>query len=101
MSISNEQWLKFDEYIRRDMPSFWDISEDYSIINRILKGKKMTNVFNVLAIQEHADKLPTILVPITTVIAKDETIAVQNFLIENATELKGKENVQTLCRPFC
>lgn len=72
MSISKKQWPKFDEYICRDMPPFRDTFEDYGIINHILKGKKMTNVFEVLAIQEHADKLPTILVPITTVIAKDE-----------------------------
>ncbi len=71
--------------------------------NNNLKGKKMNNVFQVLAIQEFIEgsPLPKILVPITTVVAKDEQTAVQNFLIENAAELKDKENVQTLCRPFC
>lgn len=67
----------------------------------ILKGKKMNNVFQVLAIQEHTDKLPTIIVTITTVIAKDESTAKQNFTIENAVELTNKENVLILARPFC
>ncbi len=69
--------------------------------NNNLKGKKMSNVFNVLAIQEHTDKLPTILVPITTVIAEDESRAKLTFAVENAAELKDKENVLILARPFC
>jgi hypothetical protein len=61
----------------------------------------MNTVFEVLAIQEQTDGSPAkILVPVTTVIATPET-AVQNFIIENAGALKGKENVQILCRPFC
>ncbi len=70
-------------------------------MNIYLKGKKMSNVFNVLAIQEHTDKLPTILVPITTVIAEDESRAKLTFAVENAAELKDKEDVLILARSFC
>ncbi len=116
MSVSKKQWQELNGYIRRDMPCIipFDNLYDFQKLalveywtgeyydNPILKGKKMAQVFEVLAIQEHTDGSPTtILVPITTVVAKDEQTAVQNFLIENATELKGKDNVQTLCRPFC
>ena len=71
--------------------------------NSILKGKKMSQIYEVVAIQEYTNTNPepTIVVPITTVVAKDNQTAVQNFLIENAEALKGKENLQTLCRPFC
>ena len=71
--------------------------------NNILKGKKMNNVFQVLAIQEFIEgsPLPKILVPITTVVAKDEQTAKQNFAISNAAELKDKENVLILANPFC
>lgn len=86
-----EKWRKdiVDEFI------------DYDFTNFNSKGKKMSQIYEVVAIQEHEDKNPTIVVPITTVVAKDNQTAVQNFLIENAEALKGKENLQTLCRPFC
>ena len=61
----------------------------------------MSHVFEVLAVQGHEDKLPTVLVPITTVVAENEAVAVQNFIIDNAEALKGKANVETKCRPFC
>lgn len=91
--------VSIDDHFKKCM-DFYNLLQGEYYDNNFLKGKKMNNVFQVLAIQEHADKLPTILVPITTVIATAET-AVQNFLIENAAELKDKENVQILCRPFC
>jgi len=90
----------FQDY-RKMMKIYGGIGYGKSYVNSNLKGKKMSNVYQVLAIQEHEDKNPTVVVPITLVVAKDNQTAVQNFLIENAEALKGKENLQTLCRPFC
>ena len=102
MSGRSVKYTIIDEFARntKDWAIKYWAGEYYD--NPILKGKKMAQVIEVLAIQEHTDGSPTtILVPITTVVAKDERTAVQNFLIENATELKGRDNVRTLCRPFC
>ncbi|GAF81416.1 unnamed protein product, partial [marine sediment metagenome] len=36
-----------------------------------------------------------------TVVAKNEATAIQNCLLENAEQLKGKIGVAVLARPFC
>lgn len=113
MSISKEQWREINDAVCRgrlySKMKFDDLDYYHKMFygayydNDNLKGKKMTNVFEILAIQTHTDMnpLPTVVVPITTVVAENEQIAVQNFLIDNASTLKGKENVETKCRPFC
>lgn len=102
MTGERRSYVFLDEFARVDFDAikYW-CGEYYD--NNFLKGKKMSNVFQVLAIQEFIEgsPLPKILVPITTVVAKDEQTATQNFTIDNAAELKDKENVQILCRPFC
>ena len=115
MSVTLKQWQEINGCILKDMPP--KLRDEYrnfraymNCTNRrtnfILKGKKMSNVYQVVAIQVLEDETfdngtnTKILVPVTTVVAKSESSAIQNCLLENAEELKGKTGVEVLARPF-
>ncbi len=103
MNGGSVDYVIMDEFARN--PKDWAIKywtgEYYD--NNNSKGKKMNDVYQVLAIQEFVDgsPLPKILVPITTVVAKDEDTARQNFTVDNAETLKGKDGVLIQSRLFC
>ncbi len=118
MSISKKGWQELNEMPARKMPrlgasSFIDDLTYYHKMfcgeyydNNNLKGKKMSNVFETVVIQTDATGKVTILVPITSLVAKDPTDAKQITLIANATVLQAgdggvKEGIDVLVRPFC
>ena len=58
------------------------------------------NVFVCVAVENTADTTAAkVIIDRTTVLARDDKLAIQKFTIDNAKELKDKE-VRILCRPF-